>query len=454
MTSRTVTDEIADYVSGTLVRPLPPSAEEATKLHVLDTLAAMVSGSALPAGRAGIAYVRDRAADGESMVVGDDRGAPEEYAALANAMAAHADESDDTHELSKSHPGCSIVPVALATAGSAPRTGTDLLRAVACGYDIGPRVNMAAWPAFADVRNQRRGTPGISGTFGSACAAAALRQLEPSRIRHLLSYVAQQVSGMNTWKRDLEHVEKAFVLAGWPAYSAMFAVSIIEFGWTGVDDVFTGDPNFLDIVGSNPRPELLADELGRRFEVERTHIKKHPVGSPAQAPVQALVAIMERERLKREDVAEVEIAIPSVLAHTVQPSRLMPDINLSYLISILFADGTVSFAAAHDMERFNAWRAEEHADPVRVVADESLEPRRQALVEVRSADGRRFEQRVTVVRGSPENPMTPSEVGEKAMDLIGPVLGSSRARAICDTVLALEGVDDIRCLTDLLRSGS
>src|SRR5262245_54320502 len=103
----------------------------------------------------------------------------------------------------------------------------------------------------------------------------------------------------------------------------MFAVSVIEFGWTGVDDVFTGDPNFLDIVGTNPRPELLADELGRRFEVERTHIKMHPVGSPAQPPVQALVAIIARERLGRDDVTEVEITIPSVLGPT-RSNRRVP----------------------------------------------------------------------------------------------------------------------------------
>jgi 2-methylcitrate dehydratase PrpD len=451
VTTRSVTEEIAEFISAALVRPLPAAAEETTKLHLLDTVAAMVSGSGLAAGRAGIGYVRSRTADGPSVVVGEDHGAPEEYAALANAMAAHADESDDTHELSKSHPGCSIVPVALATAVSTNRTGSDMLRAVACGYDVGPRVNMAAWPSFADVRRQRRGTPGISGTFGSASAAAALRQLEPARVRHLLSYVAQQASGMNTWKRDLEHVEKAFVLAGWPAYSAMFAVSVVAFGWTGVDDVFVGDPNFLDIVGSNPHPELLTDELGTRFEVERTHIKKHPVGSPAQAPVQALVAIIERHKLTQQNIAEVVVTIPGVLAHTVQHARSMPDINLPYLLAVLLDDGTVTFAAAHDVERFDAWRTTEPVTPVRVIGDESLEPRRQAHVFVRTVDGRRLEHRVTVVRGSPENPMSRDEVRAKAMDLIAPVVGSSRGRAICDTVLELERIDEIRCLTDLLR---
>jgi 2-methylcitrate dehydratase PrpD len=397
--------------------------------------------------------VRSRAADGPAVVVGEQAGAPLEYAALGNAMAAHADESDDTHELSKSHPGCSIVPVALATVTATHRSGLDLLRAVACGYDVGPRVNLALWPSFADVRNQRRGTPGISGTFGSACAAAALRRFEPRRICYLLSYVAQQVSGMNTWKRDLEHVEKAFVLAGWPAYSALFAVSVVDFGWSGVEDVFAGDPNFLDIVGTDPQADRLVEDLGRRFEVERTHIKQHSVGSPVQAPVQALLAIVEREQLKRHDVAEVMVTMPSVLAHTVQRSRTMPDLNLPYLLSVLIEDGAFTFAAAHDHERFDGWRSADDSISIRVIGDEMLEPRRQALVEVTTVDGRSFEQRVSVVRGSPDNPMTADEVRAKAMDLIGPVFGGRRAEAVCELVLGLDGVDDAASLTALLRAG-
>ena len=37
-------------------------------------------------------------------------------AALANGMLAHADETDDSHAPSLTHPGCGIVPAALAMA--------------------------------------------------------------------------------------------------------------------------------------------------------------------------------------------------------------------------------------------------------------------------------------------------------------------------------------------------
>jgi len=49
---------LADYMSGARDRAMPETALEQTKWHVLDTFAAMVSGSELPPGRAAIDFAR------------------------------------------------------------------------------------------------------------------------------------------------------------------------------------------------------------------------------------------------------------------------------------------------------------------------------------------------------------------------------------------------------------
>ena len=61
---------------------------------------------------------------------------------MSNGMLAHSDETDDSHAPSHSHPGCSVVPVALAAAEQFDAEGTRFLRAIALGYDIGPRFTM------------------------------------------------------------------------------------------------------------------------------------------------------------------------------------------------------------------------------------------------------------------------------------------------------------------------
>ena len=446
------TERLVEYIMSAIDKALPDEVAKSAKHHLLDTLAACVSGRCLPAGVAGANYVRNGDAAGDSVVIGRRERATPSYAALANAMAAHADESDDTHELSKSHPGCSIVPTALAVAQANGSSGTELLRAIVLGYDVGPRINMALWPSFDAIRSQRRGTPGIAGMFGSASAAAALRRLDEQRVRYLLSYVAQQVSGMNTWKRDLEHIEKSYVMGGWPSFGAFLALSIVEAGWTGVNDVFSGDPNFFDVVGADPEPERMVEELGTRFEIVRTHIKRHAVGSPGQAPIQCLLAILTERGWVDSDLERIEVTLPAVLAHTVQKSRSMPDINLQYLLATVVADGDFTFAAAHDHSRFNAWNEAGGDDRIVVIPDERMAPKRQAEVVVTSVTGESARLRLTSVLGSPDNPMTSADVVAKATGLILPVLGAERAAQICDVVLALDTVNDLSALTSLLES--
>jgi len=175
------------------------------------------------------------------------------------------------------------------------------------------------------------------------------------------------------------------------------------------------------------------------------------VGSPAQAPIQGLTQIIQSHSLDDQDIESVLVIIPSVLAHTVQRAREMPNINLQYLLSTVVADGTFSFGAAHDEGRFSAWRQGGADERIEVVADESMEPRRQALVEVKTVAGQRLSNRVEIVRGSPDNPMSEDEVSHKAMGLMVPLLGSERSQLICDTVLDLPALTDLNELTDLLR---
>src|SRR2546427_9002110 len=131
-----VTTAFADYVAQTLDRELPAEVVARTKLHVLDTLAAMVSGSRLKPGDLAARYVDSLGGKPQAMVIGTGIVTSAVNAALANAMAAHADETDDTNPIGPVHLGCGAVPAALATAGLAGRTGQDLLRAVTLAYDI------------------------------------------------------------------------------------------------------------------------------------------------------------------------------------------------------------------------------------------------------------------------------------------------------------------------------
>ena len=134
-----VINELATYIAGAATRPLPEAVQEKTKHHVLDTIAAMVSGTNLLPGQRAIAYAASRGGVEEATVAGTSIVTTVEYAALANGMLAHSDETDDSHAASQTHPGAGIVSAALAMAEREHRGGEALLRAVTLGYDVGTR---------------------------------------------------------------------------------------------------------------------------------------------------------------------------------------------------------------------------------------------------------------------------------------------------------------------------
>src|ERR1700688_3596863 len=146
-----VTRALAGYIAGTMARKLPDDVAAKTKLHVLDTLAAMLSGSRLKPGELAAVYVDGLGGRPEATVIGTRILTSAVNAALANGMMGHADETDDSHLAGLFHPGCGIVPAALAVAEQAGRGGQELIRAVALGYDIGARIAPALGSRRSDT---------------------------------------------------------------------------------------------------------------------------------------------------------------------------------------------------------------------------------------------------------------------------------------------------------------
>ena len=153
-----VTGRLARYMVDARDRSLPPEVAREAKHRILDTLAAMVSGARLKPGAMAIQYVRGQGGVPEASVLTTDIRTSAVNAALANGMFGHADETDDFEPVTKAHPGCAVVPAALAMAEREDRSGMELLRAVTLGYDLCCRFLLGARPGSgARHPSQRRG---------------------------------------------------------------------------------------------------------------------------------------------------------------------------------------------------------------------------------------------------------------------------------------------------------
>src|SRR5467141_1403414 len=455
-----VMDKLSRYMSEACERALPDDVVEKAKHHIVDTLAAMISGSEIRPGHAAIEFVRAYGGKEVATVVASNIVCGPIEAALANGVLAHADETDDSHGPSRSHPGVSVVPAALAAGEQFGISGKQFVRAVTLGYDVGTRVTMSmGGPGYQAATH--RGTHGTVAAFGAGAAAGCAAGLGPHQMRLLLDYSAQQTSGMGAWSRDTEHMEKAFLFGGKPAAGGVTAGMLIRSGWTGVDDIFAGPDNFFEAYAPRENgavkadPTQLAEKLGERYEITQTNIKKWTVGSPIQAPLDALAGFFRQRSFSADDVSKVVVRIASDEANTVS-NRDMPDICMQHMVAIMLLDKTVTFRSVHDRARMKDPAVLRQRAKVEVLADSRIDarrPRREAIVELTLSDGTQLSEWVRDVRGTAENPMTREEVVAKARDLISPVLGATASAALIEKVLAIENVKDVRELRPALRRG-
>jgi 2-methylcitrate dehydratase PrpD len=442
-----VMEKLSAYMADARNRALPDNVVQETAHHILDTIAAMVSGSELAPGRMAIEFARAYGGEKIATVVASRVVCGPIEATIANGMLAHSDETDDDFTTGGAHPGCAVVPAALASAEQFGIGGTHFLRAVALGYDIGMRAMKTVGAGMKETHN-------LVGTMGATAAAGCAASLNAQQMRWLLDYAAQQAgAGIGAWRRDTEHIEKAFVFGAMGARNGVNAALVVHSGWTGVNDVLSGPNNFVESYNPKADPAGMIDKLGERYGVVQTTLKKWTTGGPIQAPLDALDNLRKRQPFQADQVKQVVVRAATSAAYTVN-NRDMPDICLQHLVAVMLVDKTVSFRAAHDKARMQDPDILRERAKVQLVPDEELErliPVRVAIVEVTLTDGRRLTERVEHVRGTPENPMTRDEVVAKARELIAPVLGAAACSSLIERVLALDTVKDVRDLRPLLQ---
>jgi 2-methylcitrate dehydratase PrpD len=447
-----ITMRLSSYMADAAKSPLPAEVVEKTKQHIADTIAAMVSGINLKPAQTALKFAGAHRGEGVATIAASNLLCGPVEAAMVNGMLAHSDETDDSHAPSHSHPGCATIPAALACGELFKVDGERFIRAVALGYDIGTRMNLTMGGLPYQMESHRS-MHSMGSNFAAAAASGSIAGFDAHQMRWLLDYTAQQVGGIAAWERDTEHVEKSLVFGGFPARNAVSTTLLLQQGATGVEDILSGPDNFLMAFGPKGSSSTLVDQLGARFEVTRTNIKKWTVGSPIQAPLDAIVNLRKRRPFEAADVRDVTVRIATSEANTVN-NREIPDICLQHMVAIMLIDKTATFLSAHDMKRMNDAKVQAERAKIHLIPDADLEklyPKRITVVELTLNDGTQLTERVEAVRGTAENPMTHDEVVAKCLELCGPVLGRQQSEALVSKLMNLEAVANVLQLRPLLQ---
>jgi len=301
------------------------------------------------------------------------------------------------------------------------------------------------------VRGAGRSAEGTASTFGSLGAAASLAKLDETGMRYAISYSSQQVSGLWSWVKDRDHIEKAFDFAGMGARNGVTAVSMVQSGMTGVWDVLDGTHNLFAALSPKPDPEAMLTDLGTRFYVTETAIKTFSVGYPIQSPLDAILTLRKQYALTPNNVRGIVVRLPSDAVGIVGESA-MPDVNCQHLVALALVKGAVSFADSHDVALMHDPVIVAQQKKVTVVADQTLmtpAAPRGSIVEVTLNDGKKLSHFTKFPPGTKENPLSIDGVSAKTRDLMEPVLGQDKTARLIDSIVNLETVKDVSTLRSL-----
>lgn len=438
---------LAGFVEATRLDALPVSVIAAAKHVLLDTLGAIVAGSALDENRRLAGLAAARAPHGLATLLGHGEKADAYWAALTNATAGVALEVDEGNRLGGGHPAIHVVPGALAVAEERRLGGGRLLEALIAGYEIGSRLG-GATTVRPNVHSH-----GTWGTISTAAAVAALEGAPATTVREVMN-LAASMSPANTWTPALEGATIRNLYPGRSAFQGILAVDLQRAGFTGLSDA--PSDVYGTILAERFDGALAVEGLGEPYRIEQNYFKLHACCRFNHFALDAVLALARDHRLAWDEVATVQVTtIPFGLrmADPAPASRLAAKFSIPWAVAAALVRGQADTAAFEPAVLDDA-RIRALARRVEVTADAEMSPRRTdhptAHVRITLRDGRALMASTTVVRGDALDPVPESEIVVKFAALTAPVLGDAQARRVVEAVHEIETLKDVRDLGALL----
>ena len=449
-------DQLAGFAATTRFDSLPASTVAAAKLVLLDTLGAIVAGSAMPENGELARLAAARAPQGAASVLGHRGRSDAFWAALTNATAGVALEVDEGSRLGGGHPAIHVVPGALAVAEERGLDGRRLLEAIVAGYEVGSRIG-GATTARANVHSH-----GTWGTISTAVSVAKLGRADAATVRAILN-LAASMSPANTWTPALDGATIRNLYPGRSAFQGILAVELQRCGFTGLRDA--PSDVYGTILADRFEPEAAVagiESLSRAgggrgaYRIEQNYFKLHACCRFNHFALDAVMALRGAHRLTGDQVEKVEIVTIPFAVRMGDPAPASP---LAARFSIPWAVAAALVLGRTDPSAFDARaladeRIRALARQVEIRTDPEMSPRRAdvptARVRLVLHGGETLERTTSVVRGDALSPVPRDEIIAKFVSLAGPILGEPHARKVVDVVEDADTLEDIGALTAML----
>ena len=457
--SSQITTEIVNFILEG--RPAPTNVRNKAIEHIIDGIGVILAGSRTDCANKLARFVRNRGSAGACTLLGFGFKAEASDAALVNGASGHADDYDDTQLSSApdriygllTHPTVPVLAAALAAGESVCCSGSEFVEAFISGFEVECKLAEAINP-----EHYKKGfhTTGTIGAFGAVTAASRLLRLNEEELRHALGITASMSAGIRvnfgTMTKPLH--------AGMAASHGIVACLLAK-------DSFTADPNSLDgrwgfmqVLGQGGADiEKIIGKLGKPYSLMSpgASVKMYPCGSLGQPSMDKLLQILSRENLKVEDVREIRLRaganILEPLRYTEPADELQAKFSLQFGLACILLRRQAGLAE-YCAEFLNDPRTQEAMKKVKTILDPKITnmgtERMRSIVEVELKNGRVLKELAEIARGTPERPMTLTELSQKFRDCTDRLLNEQKVDRVFNLLRAIDTVSSIEQLTTLL----
>ncbi|MDR3564996.1 MAG: MmgE/PrpD family protein [Negativicutes bacterium] len=451
----TVTGKLADFVVNTDFADLPEKVAYKAKECIFDTLGVALAGAKFPDVTGITAELKKVDQQQDCVIWGMSEKASLLNATLINGAMSHAIEMDDVHKTSKTHTGAVVVPAALTLGSYRRTTGKQLISAVVAGYEVAYRIGTGI--NAAAHRLQGWHATGTCCPFGAAAAASKLMGLDQSKTVSALGMAGTQSSGLWALTEDGATCKKFYM--GRAAQSGILAAIMATGGMTGPSMVLESkDGGLFAAASSNYDFEVITRALGQEWEIMKVDRKPFACCRSAQPPIDAILQLRKEFGIQPENVKQVivntyDIAVKQCF-NTKRPQNVVEaQLCIPYTVAVALYDGA-AFIEQFTSERIKDEAVLALAQKVEVISDPeftALYPQNwgcQLILE--TMDGKRYEKVIKNAKGDFDNPLSFEDLVGKFKGLAYGVLPLEQQDKIVDMVFALEKVEDIAQMVELL----
>jgi 2-methylcitrate dehydratase PrpD len=419
--SSTATRRLAEFAASLRYETLPPPVIARSRELAIDWFGSAIAGGGAAPVRAIETFALSQGpASGASTSLASGRRTSAYFAAMVNAAACHVVEQDDVHNGAVYHPAAVVFPAAFALAEERHLAVARLVEAVAAGYEAGIRVG----EFLGRSHYEHFHTTGTAGTIAAAVTAGRLIGLDAERMVHAMGSAGTQASGLWAFLADAAHSKQLHPARA--SANGIAAALLAEQGMTGAARVLEGRHGMGEAMSRDADPSRIDDALGTRWAILEVSLKWHASCRHTHPAADALLAVMQRERLKADDLARVVArvhrgAIDVLGAVGVPASIHQSKFSMGTVLGLVAANGQASLED-FDRDALSSPAVARIRERVEMVLDAEVDAYYPAAwigkVSVETVDGRLFDGRIDNPKGDPENPLTPEEVVRKAERLV------------------------------------